>query len=56
MFPLQFTKLLGLVDIKAEVCGGGPSGQAGAMRYAIAMGLRSFVDKEMVDDIDVSMK
>jgi len=51
MFPLQFTKLLGLVDIKAEVCGGGPSGQAGAMRYAIAMGLRSFVDKEMVDDM-----
>ena len=32
MFPLQFSKMLGLVDIHATVHGGGPSGQAGAIR------------------------
>jgi len=51
LFPLQFTKLLGLVDIKIQIGGGGPSGQAGAIRYAMAMGLRSFVDKETIDDM-----
>ena len=51
MFPLQFSKLLGLVDIKAEVEGGGPSGQSGAIRYATAMAIRSFVDKETVDEM-----
>ena len=51
LFPLQFTKLLGLVDIKIQIGGGGPSGQAGAIRYAMAMGLRSFVEKETIDDM-----
>ena len=51
MFPLQFSKLLGFVDVKAEVHGGGPSGQSGAIRYATAMALRSFVDKETVNDM-----
>jgi len=58
LYPLQFTKLLGLVDLKIEVGGvlkedsnGGPSGQAGAIRYATAMGLRSFVDKEVIGDM-----
>lgn len=37
------------VDVEANVEGGGPSGQAGAIRWGIAMGLRSFVDAEMVD-------
>ena len=51
MFPLQFCKLLGLVDIKATLSGGGPSGQAGAMRYATAMALRSFVEKNVVEEM-----
>ena len=33
MYPLQFTKLLGLVDVDCIVYAGGPSGQAGAIRY-----------------------
>jgi len=51
MFPLQFTKLLGLVDLSIEVEGSGPSAQAGAIRYATAMCLRSFVDKEVIGDM-----
>jgi len=51
LYPLQVTKMLGLVDIEAEVVGSGPSAQAGAIRYALSMGLRSFVDKETIDDM-----
>ena len=51
MYPLQFTKLLGLVDLSIGVSGSGPSAQAGAIRYATAMGLRSFVDKDMIGDM-----
>ena len=49
MFPLIFTEMLDKVDIDANVEGGGPSGQAGAIRWGIAMGLRSFVDPEVVE-------
>ena len=41
--------MLGKIDVEANVEGGGPSGQAGAIRWGIAMGLRSFVDAETVD-------
>ena len=51
MFPLQFSKTLGLVDMHATVHGGGPSGQAGAIRYATSMAVRSFVEKEVVDEM-----
>jgi len=51
LYPLQVTKMLGLVDIEAEVSSSGPSAQAGAIRYALSMGLRSFVDKETIDDM-----
>ena len=51
MFPLQFTKLLGLVDLEAVVSGGGPSGQAGAVRYATSMAVRSFVEKGVLDEM-----
>merc|ERR1719369_384187 len=51
LYPLQFTKMLGLVDIEATIRNGGPSGQAGALRYGISMCLRSFVDSKMVDDM-----
>jgi len=54
MYPLQFSKMLGLVDIEAEVHGGGPSAQAGAIRYGLAMCLRSFVDKETIDDMKIA--
>lgn len=41
--------MLNKVDIEANVEGGGPSGQAGAIRWGISMALRSFVDAETVD-------
>nr|CAD7194367.1 unnamed protein product [Timema douglasi] len=49
LFPLVFTGLLGAVDVEATVTGGGSSGQAGAIRWGISWGLRSFVDQEMVE-------
>ncbi|XP_070493268.1 small ribosomal subunit protein uS9m [Chironomus tepperi] len=49
LFPLIFTEMLDKVDVEANVEGGGPSGQAGAIRWGIAMGLRSFVDPEVVE-------
>lgn len=49
MFPLIFTNMLNQVDIEANVENGGPSGQAGAIRWGISMALRSFVDAETVD-------
>lgn len=41
--------MLNKVDIEANVEGGGPSGQAGAVRWGISMALRSFVDAEMAE-------
>lgn len=41
--------MLGKVDVEANVEGGGFSGQAGAIRWGVAMSLRSFVDSEMID-------
>lgn len=43
--------MLGKVDVEANVEGGGYSGQAGAVRWGISMGLRSFVDAETVDNM-----
>ncbi|XP_053962028.1 28S ribosomal protein S9, mitochondrial isoform X2 [Anastrepha ludens] len=51
LFPLIFTEMLGKVDIEANVEGGGSSGQAGAIRWGIAMSLRSFVDQEMIESM-----
>lgn len=51
MYPLQLTKLLGQVDVECIVDSGGSSGQAGAIRYALAMALRSFVDQETVEEM-----
>lgn len=47
MFPLQFTNLLGKVDLVATVTGAGLSSSAGAIRLATALALRSFVDEHM---------
>lgn len=39
MQPLQLTENVGKFDIKVNVCGGGLSGQAGAIRHAISRAL-----------------
>jgi small subunit ribosomal protein S9 len=49
MFPLIFTGMLEKVDVEANVEGGGEMGQAGAIRWGISMGLRSFVDADILD-------
>lgn len=41
------------VDVVANVEGGGPSGQAGAIRWGIAMSLRSFVDQDMIQQMHI---
>lgn len=41
--------MVGKVDVVANVENGGYSGQAGAIRWGIAMGLRSFIDVETMD-------
>lgn len=53
MYPLQFTRLLGLVDVECIVDAGGFSSQAGAIRYALSMALRSFVDEQTVEEMKV---
>lgn len=55
MSPLQFTDMLGKVDIVANVQGGGYSGQSGAIRWGIAMGLRSFLDEDAVERMRLGM-
>lgn len=39
------------VDIECNVSGGGYSGQSGALRWGIAMSLRSFVNEEMLEQM-----
>lgn len=41
------------VDIVANAVDGGFMGQAGAIRYGISLGLRSFVNEEMMEDMRV---
>lgn len=41
------------VDIVADTMFGGPSGQAGAIRLGISLGLRTFVDEETVETMRV---
>lgn len=48
--------MLDKVDVEAHVEGGGPSGQAGAVRWGIAMSLRSFVDEETIEKMRVGKK
>ena len=43
--PLQLTSTLGQFDATINVGGGGPSGQAGAVRHGIARALLQFDDK-----------
>ncbi|XP_017794493.1 PREDICTED: 28S ribosomal protein S9, mitochondrial [Habropoda laboriosa] len=53
IFPLMFTNMADKVDIEATVSGGGPTGQAGAIRWGIAWGLRSFVDVKMIESMRI---
>ncbi|XP_023219031.1 28S ribosomal protein S9, mitochondrial-like [Centruroides sculpturatus] len=46
LFPLQFTNMLGKVDVEATVAGGGFSGKAGAIRHGMSLALSSLVDEE----------
>lgn len=48
LFPLIFCNMVSKVDVVANVEGGGFSSQAGAIRWGISMGLRSFVDPNTV--------
>ena len=50
-FPLEFTNLMGRVDVIATVAGGGHAGQAGAIRYGISMCLRSFVTTDLLEQM-----
>jgi len=54
LFPLQFTNLTNSVDIECKVGKGGVSAQAGAIRYSLAMCLRSFVNEQTVEEMHVS--
>ncbi len=46
LLPLELTNMLGRFDIRANVSGGGISGQAGAIRLGIARALVEF-DEEL---------
>lgn len=48
--PLELTGMSEKFDIKAKVEGGGPSGQAGALRHSISRALLK-VDSEMRDKL-----
>ncbi|XP_039310180.1 28S ribosomal protein S9, mitochondrial isoform X3 [Solenopsis invicta] len=54
IFPLLFTNMTDKVDIEATINGGGPTGQSGAIRWGIAWGLRSFVDKPTIERMRVA--
>ncbi|GBP07898.1 28S ribosomal protein S9, mitochondrial [Eumeta japonica] len=54
LFPLIFTGMQNSVDVEATIEGGGYTGQSGAIRWGIAWGLRSFVDKDMLDKMHVA--
>ena len=54
MYPLQFTKMLGQIDLDVIIDGGGVTSQAQAIRYATAMGIKSFVDEQTVTEMRVA--
>jgi len=45
--PLEIAEMLGSFDLKVTVCGGGNSGQAGAIRHGIARALRAYDEEGM---------
>ena len=46
LFPLSVTEMLGKVDVSARVSGGGPTGQAGAIRFAVSKALTAHLKEE----------
>jgi len=48
--PLELTDNIGKFDIDVNVCGGGPSGQAGAIKHGITKALLE-VDPELRDSL-----
>ncbi|XP_069676223.1 small ribosomal subunit protein uS9m isoform X2 [Periplaneta americana] len=54
LFPLIFTNAVGTVDVEATVTGGGPTGQAGAVRLGIALGLRCFLSQDVVERMRIA--
>jgi ribosomal protein S9 len=55
IFPLHLADKLQDVDFEATVEGGGPSGQAGALRLALSLGLKSIVDKATVEKMRLGL-
>lgn len=51
LFPLELSGLRNRVDVVATVNGGGETGQAGAIRYGIAWGIRTFVSQDVVESM-----
>lgn len=49
----MFTNMSDKVDIEATVESGGPTGQCGVIRWGIAWGLRSFVDKSLIEKMRI---
>lgn len=43
--PLELTEMVGKFDLKINVCGGGLSGQAGAIRHAISRALANMSEE-----------
>eukprot|EP00095_Tigriopus_kingsejongensis_P000963 maker-scaffold83_size396513-snap-gene-1.21 protein:Tk00963 transcript:maker-scaffold83_size396513-snap-gene-1.21-mRNA-1 annotation:"unknown" len=54
MYPLQFTKLLGQVDVEVVLNFGGAASQAAAIRYAISVCLKSFVSEETISEMTLA--
>lgn len=44
LHPLKLTGMLGKYDVLANLCGGGPTGQAGALRHGISRALLKIDD------------
>ncbi|KAI8792059.1 28S ribosomal protein S9, mitochondrial [Biomphalaria glabrata] len=54
LFPLSVTGLLGQVDIVADAKYGGPTGQAGAIRFALSQALCAFVSDDIKEQLRLS--
>ncbi|XP_012135049.2 mitochondrial ribosomal protein S9 isoform X1 [Megachile rotundata] len=54
IFPLIFSDMSDKVDVEVTVSGGGPTGQAGLIRWGIAKALRNFVSKEMIEKMRIA--
>lgn len=49
ILPLQVCGLLGKMDVVCQVQCGGISGQSGAIRFALALALQPFLDKDTIE-------